>query len=108
MSDISENDEDDDIAARPLIARVQNDEDSEPEMQDNIDPNLYKRLKEANQFHKFPKDVSLMTAEDIAQLPASMQFEIMSKRRELLRSKDTSSNSSKAADCGPRNMPRFS
>eukprot|EP00483_Globobulimina_turgida_P007921 UN07937 len=89
MSDI-DTDEDDIIASRTLISRMDMSDisdDDRSDMEDNMDPNLYKRLSEANQFHKFPKDVSKMTAQDIAQLPASMQFEIMSKRRELLRSK---------------------
>ena len=90
-----DDDEDDDIAQRPLVAKMDIDdqkgeesEDGESENEeDNIDPNLYRRLQEANTFHKFPKDVSKMKAEDIAKLPADMQYEIMSKRRELLVSK---------------------
>eukprot|EP01084_Bolivina_argentea_P067776 123368_1 len=88
-TEMSEDESDNEFATRPLMhVNDNNNNDSSSEnIEYNIDSSLYKRLSEANQFHKFPKDVSKMTAEDIAQLPASMQFEIMSKRREILRSK---------------------
>ena len=51
-------------------------------------------------FHQFPVDTAIaaMTAEDIAQCPASMQYEIMQKRRELLRHKTRPSFLSAARD----------
>lgn len=78
-------DSEEELVSRPLRRLQDADEDGQSDGQ--MDENLHQRLQESNEFHKFPRNVARMTAEDIARLPASMQYEIMQKRRELLRHK---------------------
>eukprot|EP01083_Nonionella_stella_P304888 1061470_1 len=77
--EMSDDEEETELASRALVhhANDTTDKSEKNECSDDM----------SNDFHQLPTDVSQMTAKDIAELPASMQFEIMSKRRELLRHK---------------------
>ena len=113
-SNNNESDSDDEDMSRPLMSKTAEMDEIANNDQQNRDEIVSSLLKKANaakeakkqrkelkmfdndnsessddlddiDFHMIPENVSLLTAEDIAKLPATMQYDIMQKRRDELR-----------------------
>ena len=74
--------ENDDDMLRPLKRGKQEMSDNDSDMNMNSNDN---NNDNNDDFYAFPNDCSKLTPKEIAQMPASMQYDIMQKRRELQR-----------------------